>query len=81
MAIVQSSRRCSCAPRKADPIKLGDWVKIVSPPCGLTGRVVEFRGPLGPKGVKVYRFQLRRKPKPAYFEVVKEQLETIPSSS
>ena len=66
--------------QKANPIKVGDRVKILSPG-GMTGRVVELRGPLGPKGAQVYRIQLRGKPKPAYIEVVEEQLEAIPASS
>jgi hypothetical protein len=61
-----------------NPIKLGDGVKIRNAP-GMSGRVVEMRGPLGPKGVQVYRIRLRRKPKPAYVEVLEEQLEVVPA--
>ena len=38
-------------------------------------RIVEFRGPLGPKGARVYRIQVRKKPRPAYIEVLEDQLE------
>lgn len=39
-------------------------------------KIVEYRGPLGPKGAKVYRLRVRKKP-PAYTEVLEEQLEHI----
>jgi hypothetical protein len=66
--------------QQARPFKVGDRVKIISPG-GLTGRVVELRGPLGPKGAQVYRIRLRRKPNAAYIEVLEEQLEIIPAQS
>ena len=62
----------------AGPFKVGDRVKIISPG-GMKGRVVELRGPLGPKGAQVFRIKLRGKPKPAYIEVLEEQLEAIPA--
>jgi hypothetical protein len=40
-------------------------------------RIVEFRGPLGPNGARVYRVQVRKKPHPAYIEVLENQLETV----
>jgi hypothetical protein len=66
------------ATEKLNPIKLGDRVKIRDAPT-LIGRVVEFRGPLGPKGEQVYRIRLWRRPKPAYIEVLEEQLEPVPA--
>jgi hypothetical protein len=63
--------------QKPGSIKRGDRVKILHS-SGLVGRVVELRGPLGPKGALIYRVLLRRKPKPAYIEVREDQLETIP---
>ena len=60
--------------------KLGDRVKIVLSP-GMTGKVVEERGPLGPKGTLVYRVLLRRKPRPAYIEVREDQLEVLPGGA
>lgn len=62
------------------PIQLGDRVRVRDTN-GVVGRVVELRGPLGPKGAQVYRLRLRGKPKPAYVEVLGEQLEVIPSGS
>ena len=63
-------------------IKLGDRVKIRAAPgpyATLRGTVVELRGPLGPRGAQVYRVKLRRKPKPAYVEVLEDQLEAVPA--
>jgi hypothetical protein len=60
--------------------KVGDRVRIrPSHPAGSfrKGRVVELRGPLGPKGAQVYRIKFRRKP-PGYVEVLEEQLEAVP---
>lgn len=61
---------------EAAVFKLGDRVKIQSG-AGHVGRVVELRGPLGPKGMQVYRVLLRKKPKPAYVEVREDQLEVL----
>jgi len=63
-----------------DSIKLGDRVKVRGATSGLRGRVVELRGPLGPKGAQVYRVRVRGKPKPAYVEVLEDQLEVIPAA-
>jgi len=43
------------------------------------GRIVEFRGPLGPGGALIYRVRVRSKPSPAYIEVREDQLELIPA--
>jgi len=40
------------------------------------GKIVEFRGALGPGGARIYRVLVRRKP-PAYTEVREDQLEPI----
>jgi hypothetical protein len=58
-----------------EPIKIGTIVRIRN--SGYKrARIVEFRGPLGPKGARVYRVQVRKKPRPAYIEVVEDQIET-----
>jgi ribosomal protein L24 len=57
-------------------VKRGDRVKILSG-SGHVGRIVELRGPLGPKGMQIYRVLLRKKPKPAYVEVREDQLELL----
>jgi hypothetical protein len=58
--------------------KYGDRVKIHHTN-GLYGRVVELRGPLGPKGIQVYRLLLRKKPR-AYVEVTEDQIEAAPTA-
>ena len=60
--------------------KLGDRVKLRHA-AGMTGRIVELRGPLGPGGVEIYRVQLRRKPEPEYIEVRADQIEILPASN
>ncbi len=59
-----------------DPFQIGDLVKIRNSGYG-RARIVELRGALGPKGARVYRVQVRRKPRPAYIEVLEEQLEAV----
>jgi hypothetical protein len=62
------------ANKKAKPVltfSLGDRVEIMH--FG-RGKITELRGPLGPGGAEVYRVLYRRKPKPAYIEVLGSQL-------
>jgi len=59
-------------------LKVGDRVKIRHA-SGLHGRVVEWRGPLGPGGAQVYRVEVRKKPRPSYVEVRADQLELASS--
>jgi len=40
------------------------------------GQIVEYRGPLGPKGARVYRVLVVKKPR-MYTQVLEEQLEVI----
>lgn len=56
--------------------KLGERVKILHAK-GVTGKIVELRGPLGPNGMQIYRVRLRKKPTPDYVEVREDQLETV----
>lgn len=58
-----------------EPLKIGTIVRIRNSDYG-RARIVEYRGPLGPNGARVYRIQVRKKPHPAYIEVLEEQLET-----
>lgn len=61
-----------------EPLKIGTVVKIRD--SGYRrARIVEFRGPLGPNGARVYRVRVRKKPRPAYIEVLEEQLEAAPT--
>ena len=59
---------------------LGDRVKIRLSG-GLSGRIVELRGPLGPKGAQIYRVRVRRKPEPKYIELREDQLVLIPTEA
>jgi hypothetical protein len=66
------------AKKAAEPLKLGDWVKIRH-----TGferaRIVELRGPLGPGGAEVYRVRVSRKPlKPLYIELLAKHRVLLP---
>ncbi len=60
--------------------KVGDYVRIIDGH-GMTGPVVELRGPLGPKGVEIYRIRFRGKPKPGYIEVRGDQIELAERSA
>jgi hypothetical protein len=61
--------------RNADePLKLGTLVKFRDSGHG-PGRIVEFRGALGPGGMRIYRVRVRGKPRPGYIEVREDQLE------
>ncbi|HWY87949.1 MAG TPA: hypothetical protein VNX28_14555 [Gemmataceae bacterium] len=62
-------------PNLTEPLKIGTIVRIRNSGYG-RARIVEFRGPLGPKGARVYRIRVRKKPRPAYIEVLEDQLET-----
>ena len=59
-------------------LKLGDRVKIRLSG-GLSGRIVELRGPLGPGGTQIYRVLVRRKPEPKYIELREDQLMLVPA--
>jgi hypothetical protein len=45
------------------------------------GKIVEFCGNFGPGGAAIYRVRVRRKPKPAYIEVLEDQLEPVVADS
>jgi hypothetical protein len=60
--------------------RVGDRVRIRRSG-GLRGRIVEWRGPLGPKGEQIYRVMVRCKPRPSYIEVREDQLELAPATS
>ena len=59
------------------PFEIGTIVRIRNSRYG-RARIVEFRGPLGPRGARVYRVRVRKKPKPAYVEVLEDQLVAEP---
>jgi hypothetical protein len=56
--------------------QIGSRVKIPNLG-GQIGKIVEFRGGLGPKGERIYRVLLRRKPRRDYIELRDDQLELL----
>jgi hypothetical protein len=59
-----------------EPLKAGTLVKLLR--SGFkTGRIVEYRGPLAPGGVRVYGIRVGRKPS-HYTEVPETMLEVLP---
>jgi hypothetical protein len=59
-----------------EPLKVGTFVKILNSGFGVS-EVVEYRGPLGPGGARIYRVRVRKKPRPTYTEVREDQLEVV----
>lgn len=58
------------------PIKDGTIVKILQ--SGFhRAKVMECRGPFGPKGALVYRVLVTRKPRPMCIEVLRDQMEIL----
>ncbi len=57
--------------------KLGDRVRIRLSG-GTRGRIVEWRGPLGPGGAQIYRVRIHGRQRPTYTEVREDQLILIP---
>jgi hypothetical protein len=67
-------------PNKTSPLfRVGDRVKIRH--WDWRARIVEFRGPLGPGGMLVYRVRIPNKPKPRYIELCEDQLIAIPTTT
>jgi hypothetical protein len=59
-----------------EPLKDGTVVKILN--SGYSrARIAEYRGPLGPKGARVYRVLVQKKPRHVYIEVLEDQLEVL----
>ena len=59
-----------------EPLKIGTVVKILNSGYH-RAKIAEFRGPLGPKGARVYRVLVQRKPRRVYIEVLEDQLEVL----
>ena len=60
----------------AEPLKDGTYVRIVN--SGFhRARIAEYLGPLGPKGARIYRVLVQKKPRPVYIEVREDQLEVL----
>ena len=59
-----------------EPLKDGTAVKILNSGYHRAW-IAEYRGPLGPKGARVYRILVQKKPRPVYIEVLEDQLEVL----
>jgi hypothetical protein len=59
-----------------EPLKVGTTVKILKSGYG-RAKIAEYRGPFGPKGVRVYRVLVQQKPRRVYIEVREDQLEVL----
>ncbi len=59
-----------------EPLKVGTVVRIRNSGYH-RAKIAEFRGPLGPKGARVYRVLVQRKPRRVYIEVLEDQLEVL----
>lgn len=59
-----------------EPLKVGTVVKIRNSGYH-RAKIAEFLGPLGPKGARVYRILVQRKPRRVYIEVLEDQLEVL----
>jgi hypothetical protein len=59
-----------------EPLKVGTVVKIRNSGYG-RAQIAEYRGPLGPKGARVYRVLVQVKPRRVHIEVREDQLEVL----
>lgn len=59
-----------------EPLKAGTVVRIRESGYH-RAKIAEFLGPLGPKGARVYRVLVQRKPRRDYIEVLEDQLEVL----
>ncbi len=60
----------------SEPLKDGTFVRILNSGYH-RARIAEYRGPLGPKGARIYRVLVQRKPRRVYIEVREDQLEVL----
>jgi hypothetical protein len=77
----QKLKKAAKAPASAnihELMKVGDRVRIRHYG-GQQGRIVEYRGALGPKGAHIYRVVVGRRPQRCYIELRQGQLELIPA--
>lgn len=63
-----------------EPLPIGTRVKIRNSGFRI-GKIVEYRGPLGPGGARIYRVRIRPKPNPGYTEVREDQLIVVTDSN
>ena len=61
---------------RVEPFKDGTVVKILNSGYH-RAKIAENLGALGPKGARVYRVLVQRKPRRVYIEVLEDQLEVL----
>src|SRR5262245_57803593 len=66
------------SPTSDTPFEVGDLVRIKGYE-RLLGRIVEFRGPLGPNGELIYGIDLQLRPVVSYIELREDQIEHAPT--
>jgi hypothetical protein len=59
-----------------EPLKEGAFVRVLNSAYA-RAQIVEYRGPLGPKGARIYKILVQRKPRRVYIEVREDQLEVL----
>lgn len=59
-----------------EPLKAGTVVRVRNSGYH-RAKVAECLGPLGPKGARVYRVLVQRRPRRFYIEVLEDQLEVL----
>jgi hypothetical protein len=62
---------------ETEPLPVGTFVKIQNTNYGRV-QIVEYRGPLGPRGARIYRVCVGKKPL-MFTEVREDQLEVLPA--
>jgi hypothetical protein len=63
-------------PNLSEPLKEGTVVRILNSGYD-RAEVAEYRGPLGPKGARIYRVLVQKKPRRVHIEVREDQLEVL----
>jgi len=72
----EESHRNMTTQKLSEPLQVGTVVKIRN--SGYRrARVAEYRGPLGPKGARIYRVLVQNKPRRVYIEVREDQLAVL----
>jgi hypothetical protein len=60
----------------SEPLKVGTLVNLPYTDYS-RAKIVEYLGPLGPKGARIYRLLVQTKPRREYMEVREDQLEIL----
>jgi hypothetical protein len=62
----------------AEPLQVGTFVKLLYTDFERV-KIIEYRGPLGPGGMRIYRVRVSLKPKPLIADVREDQIVVIPT--